>query len=93
MEILQFQGLEEKLQKLVQRYELLEKENRKLKAESEKNQILLAQANAKIAKLQQQNDALKIGAEYLSDGDKKMLEYRIDGYLREIDKCLALLDA
>lgn len=93
MEFLSLQNLENKLEKLLQRYEQLKKENQKLETNAEKNQTLLLQANEKIAQLQQQNDALKTGVQYLNVEDKKRLQSAIDGYLRDIDKCLSLLDA
>ncbi|HEY0299039.1 MAG TPA: hypothetical protein VGB84_07455 [Arachidicoccus sp.] len=93
MDNAQLQSLEEKLQQLLQRYEQLKKENQKLKNELTQTQTLLAQTNKKIAQTEQQNDALKIGVQHWSTEEKKQLQSRIDSYLKEIDKCLALLDA
>ncbi len=93
MEQTPLQGLEEKLQQLLQRYERLQKENQKLKQELENTQTLLAKNNLTIKTVQQQNDALKIGVQHWNTEEKKLLQRRIDGYLKDIENCLTLLDA
>ena len=69
----------------------LQKENRRLKEE-------LATATAKISgnqqqveELKQQVSVLKVSAGSMNEADKKELEKRINGYLKEIDRCIALL--
>ncbi|ANI89432.1 hypothetical protein A9P82_09070 [Arachidicoccus ginsenosidimutans] len=93
MENSPLQSLEDKLQKLLQRFEQLRKDNQKLRNELDKTQTSLAQANKKIEEIQRQNDALKIGVQHWSPEEKKRLQARIDGYLKDIEKCLSLLDA
>ncbi|MDE1192289.1 MAG: hypothetical protein PW786_09140 [Arachidicoccus sp.] len=90
---MQLQSLEDKLQKLMLRFEQLKKENNKLKSEVNNLQTALVLANKKTAQLQQKNDALAIGIQHKSPEEKKQLQSRIDAYLKEIDKCLSLLDA
>lgn len=93
MDNAQLKSLEEKLQKLMQRFDILKKENSKLRKELDHTHTSLAMTNKKIEKLQQQNDALKIGVQHWAPEEKKHLQYRIDSYLKDIDKCLSLLDA
>ncbi|MGF7230916.1 hypothetical protein [Arachidicoccus sp.] len=93
MEQTPLQGLEEKLQQLLRRYERLQNENQKLKSELENTQTQLAKTNLSIKALEQQNDALKVGVQHWNIEEKKVLQRRIDGYLKDIETCLALLDA
>lgn len=93
MDNAQLKSLEDKLQKLMQRFEQLKKENGKLKDALNDTQTSLARANKRIEQLQQQNDALKIGVQHWTLEEKKKLQARIDGYLKDIDKCLSVLDA
>lgn len=93
MEQTPLQSLEEKLQQLLQRYQRLQKENQKLKNELYQTQTLLAQSSNENRALEQQNDALKIGVQSWTPEEKKQLQHRIDGYLKDIEHCLALLDA
>ena len=41
--------------------------------------------------LKQQVSILKVSAGDMSEADKKEFEKRINGYLKEIDRCIALL--
>lgn len=93
MDNAQLKSLEDKLQKLMQRFEQLKKENGRLKDALNDAQTSLARANKKTEQLQQQNDALKIGVQHWTPEEKKKLQVRIDGYLKDIDKCLSVLDA
>jgi hypothetical protein len=43
--------------------------------------------------LKQQLESAAIGGAKWSPADKQQMEKRIDGYLKEIEKCLALLNS
>lgn len=83
--------IQDKLQLLLKQYNSLEKENNKLRAElsavQEKNSV--QQKNAE--DLKQQVSILKISAGEMTEKDKKEFEKKINGYLKEIDRCIALL--
>jgi regulator of replication initiation timing len=87
----QIKRIQDKLQQLLKAHAALQKENRRLKEE-------LATATAKISgnqqqveELKQQVSVLKVSAGSMNEADKKELEKRINGYLKEIDRCIALL--
>jgi chromosome segregation ATPase len=90
---IQLQNIQQKLQQVMRQYQHLQKENDQLKAELKHSQSLLAEKNKQLAELQQKADVLKLGVKEYSDQEKKDLEKRIDEYLKEIEKCLALLNA
>jgi archaellum component FlaC len=83
--------IQEKLQQLVKQYGALQKENEKLSLQlsllKEKENIQYQQ----IDELNQQVSLLKAAKSGMSEDDKKDFEKRINQYLREIDKCIAML--
>jgi len=81
----------EKLQLLLSRHEDAVKKIQQLSRENEKLKQQLAQSQEKTATLSEQVDALRIGSLALDADSKKELEKRINLYLKEIDKCMALL--
>ena len=64
-----------------------------LRKELEKQKTESLSKEEKLTALQQQVDVLKIGAHGWKDSNKKELEKRIESYLKEVEKCLALLNA
>lgn len=44
-----------------------------------------------VDELKQQVSILKVSAGDMSEADKKEFEKRINGYLKEIDRCIAML--
>ncbi len=89
---LQIKSIQDKLQLLVKQHQLLQKENGKLKKELEKATLLNTEKEQSLQNLQQQLDVLKLGSGNLDQAEKLALGKRIDAYLKEIDKCLALLN-
>ena len=89
---LQLKNLQEKLQQLLKQQLVLHKENHRLQKELEKAGNLNKEKEQFIQNLQQKVDTLKIGVGNLDDTDKAALGKKIDGYLKEIDKCIALLN-
>ena len=83
--------IQDKLQQLLKQYSFLQKENNQLKDELDKSkqQTILQQQN--INTLKQQVDVLKLNAGEMGEADKKEFEKRINAYIKEIDKCIALL--
>ncbi len=88
----QIKSIQDKLQQLLRQQALLQKENQQLKKELEKTTALHAEKQVLLQNLQQQSDAVKLGSGAISDAEKSALSKRIDLYLKEIDKCLALLN-
>ncbi|HSU27363.1 MAG TPA: hypothetical protein VLJ68_03215 [Chitinophagaceae bacterium] len=87
----QFKRIQEKLQLLLKQYAALEKENIQLKESlgKTKNQNKLHQQN--VDGLKQQVNVLKLNAGQMPEADKKEFEKRINAYLKEIDRCIAML--
>jgi archaellum component FlaC len=83
--------IQEKLQQLVKQYSALQKENEKLSLQlsllKEKESI----QHQQIDELNQQVSLLKAAKSGMSEEDKKDFEKRINQYLKEIDKCIAML--
>ena len=89
---LQIKSIQDKLQQLLKQQSILQKENQRLKKDLEKVGSQNLEKQAIVQSLQEQMDVAKLGTENLTAEEKKALSKRIDGYLKEIDKCLALLN-
>ena len=87
----QLKRVTEKLQQVVQRYHLLQKEHEQLSREvtalrdKEKARII------RIDELEMKMTALQSVTVQLAEPEKKEVEKRINRYIREIDRCIALL--
>jgi hypothetical protein len=75
----------------LKQYGSLQKENNLLKEELEKNKAQSLQHQQSVVHLKQQVDVLKLNAGEMKEVDKKEIEKRINSYLKEIDRCIALL--
>ena len=89
---LQIKSIQEKLQQLLKQQAVLQRENQRLKKELDKATGLLEEKQSLMQSLQQQMDVVKLGSGNLNEAEKNALGKRIDVYLKEIDKCLALLN-
>lgn len=87
----QIQRIEDKVQKLLKEYNLAEKEIQRLQKENGRLNEQLKLCHDQVAQLNQRADALKVKAGVIHHSTNKDLEKRIDTYLKDIDKCLALL--
>lgn len=89
---LQIKSIQDKLQQLLKQQAMLQKENQKLKKDIEKSALISGEKEEALQAIQQQVDVLKLGSGNLDEAEKNALGKRIDVYLKEIDKCLALLN-
>lgn len=89
---LQIKNIQDKLQQLLRQQALLQKENQKLKKDLEKMMLDNGEKEQSLQAIRQQVDVIKMGSGNLNDAEKIALGKRVDGYLKEIDKCLALLN-
>lgn len=89
---LQIKSIQDKLQQLLKQQALLQRENQKLTKELEKSTTGNEEKERSLQIIRQQMDVLKLGSGNLNDAEKNALGKRIDLYLKEIDKCLALLN-
>lgn len=87
----QLKRINEKLHLLIKDHVALQKENARIKQE-----LLLAQDTIKQQQnnsdvLKQQVSVLKLGSVDMNVEDKKEFEKKINGYLKEIDRCITVL--
>ena len=83
--------LQEMLHVLIKRYKQLQKENEHLKNQNEGFKTHLLQKDALIQDAQQKSAAINIASLHNID-EKKVLQHKIDLYLKDIEKCLSLLN-
>jgi len=83
--------IQEKLERLLKQYNDLQKENSLLKKEIERSSRQAVVNQQTIETLKQQVEVLKISSGNWDENDKKEFEKRINHYIKEIDKCIALL--
>jgi uncharacterized phage infection (PIP) family protein YhgE len=88
----QIENIQSKLQLLLKRQEHITKENKRFQKENEQLKEQLALKSELVIQLQHKLDAVNLNAGNVSTHLKKDLEKRINVYLKEIDKCLALLN-
>ena len=88
---LRVRRIQEKLQQLLRQRDLLLKENGKLKDELRNLQEALADRTTKLEQMQQQSEILKVTKSAMSEGERRALEKRLGQYIREIDRCIAML--
>lgn len=89
----QIHRIEDKIQQLLKEFELVKKEAERLQKENTELAKELQTKNELLRKVQQKVDAIKLTSTSLEESSKKELEKRIDTYLKEIDKCLSLLNS
>jgi predicted nucleic acid-binding Zn-ribbon protein len=87
----QLKRIQDKVQQLLKQHAAIQKENSKLKEELEAARKKLSVQQKGADELKQQVSVLKLSAGEMSETDKKDFEKRINGYLKEIDRCIALL--
>ena len=86
-------NFEEKIDKLVERYRIERKENSMLRGEISRLTQQLEQASDSYAGLEEQINKLKMAkAIEASSEDVHETKLRINQIVREIDKCIALLN-
>ena len=83
--------IQDKLQQLLKQYAALQKENSRLIQELASAQQKLAAYQKNTDELKQQVSVLKLSNGEMNEADKKEFEKRINGYLKEIDRCITLL--
>ncbi|HVU84271.1 MAG TPA: hypothetical protein VHC50_05490, partial [Puia sp.] len=69
-----------------------QKENEKLKGEFKKMTLRCDELSKEAERSGRQADALKLSGSGLNEKGKKDLEKRLNQYVRDIDRCLALLN-
>ena len=86
-------AFEFRLRKLISEYKSLQEQNSILKAELDRKQTDLMYAHQEVLELRKNYDHLKTARNLIgNEAEKAESKQRINKMVREIDKCLALLD-
>jgi hypothetical protein len=88
---LQLKRVHEKIGLLLKQHLALQKENERLREDLKKMLVRCENLTREAEKSRQQAEVSKLSGRGLDESDKKMLEKRLNQYVREIDKCIALL--
>jgi septal ring factor EnvC (AmiA/AmiB activator) len=80
-----------KLQLLLAQYSKLQHENEQQKKLIETLKQTDAQQKEKLEALRQEQLILKASIDKMDEAEKKELEQKINGYIKNIDKCISLL--
>ncbi len=83
--------IQDKLQLLLKEHTAALKENRQLKEDLSEAAEKLTTQQKNVEELKQQVSILKVSAGEMNEADKKEFEKRINGYLKEIDRCITML--
>lgn len=83
--------IQEKIQHLLKQHIALQKENESLKDELERLRKETSLSRENSATLRQQVEIMKYSNGEMEHEDKKQFEKRINTYIREIDRCIAML--
>ncbi len=85
-------ALNAKLQVLLKKYAIMQKENESLKKEVHQLNENEKRIAERINFLEMQTSILKASSGTMEPGEKADFEKRINQYLKDIDKCIAILN-
>jgi chromosome segregation ATPase len=87
----QLKRIQTKLQQLLKQHTVLQKENGQLKEELRFARNEVSSHQETMDNLKQQVDVLKYSNGEMNGEDKKEFEKKISSYVKEIDRCIAML--
>jgi len=85
--------IQDKLHTLLKQFSQLQKENLRLTEELGTALEKLNEQQKHAEELRQQVQVLKMSQGEMTDPERKEFEKKINGYIKEIDRCIALLGA
>lgn len=85
--------IQDKLQQLLKQHTYLQKENQLLKEQLNSSRQQLADYEKNIDDLKQKVEILQLSNGEMHETDRKQFEKRINHYVKEIDRCIAMLSA
>jgi hypothetical protein len=83
--------INEKLQRLLTQFLLIRKENEKMRQELKELKLSDAEKNNRIESLVQQVEILRAAKTQMTEEEKRAFEKRINQYLKEIERCISLI--
>lgn len=87
----QIKRIYDKLQQLLKQQASVQKENQLLRDELETAQKQVIQYQETAEALKQQVSILQLGNGQMNEEDKKEFEKKLTTYIKEIDRCIAML--
>jgi chromosome segregation ATPase len=87
----QIKRIQDKLQRLLKQQQALSRENEELKGQLSVYKNDSVDNRNTIDELKQQVSILKVNAAEMTDIDKREFEKRLNYYIKEIDRCIAML--
>jgi predicted nuclease with TOPRIM domain len=87
----QIDRIRTKVQALVKKQQVLEKENEKLRTELDRKQGVELELKEKVGQLEEQLNLAKVSGGQMDDASKKAFEKQLNQYIKEIDRCIAML--
>jgi regulator of replication initiation timing len=87
----QIERIKAKIQAVLKKQQLLEKENEKLKAELDRRTGIEHELKDKVVQMEEQVSLLKASSGKLDEASKKAFEKQLNHYIKEIDRCIAML--
>ena len=85
-------SINQRLQQLHKKYSALQMENAILNAELEKNREFEKNSIEKINSLEMQASILKASAGKMNEKEKQNFDRRINQYIKDLDKCIGMLN-
>jgi chromosome segregation ATPase len=89
---IQLKQIHDKLQQLLKQYQSLQKENTKLKDEIQEFKSHHHNHTEELERLRQRTQILQSTKTEMNQEEKKAFEKRLNNYIKEIDRCIALLN-
>lgn len=84
--------INDKLQRLLKNYQLLQKDNQRQSLLIEELTKVKEKGSQQITALREQVSILKAATGLMNEAEKKTFEKTINQYIKEIDKCIGLLN-
>jgi hypothetical protein len=88
----QITRISEKLQLVLRQLQVLQKENERLRGQLEQERRNQQVRVLEIEQLQQQAEILKLSRGEMKESEKKAFQKRLNQYIKEIDRCISLLN-
>ena len=83
--------LQQKLLLVTKKYDAMQASTLRLQQSKEEATISIKKMEEKISALETQNLVLKSAIQHLDPADKKLLEQKINGFIKSLDKTISLL--
>lgn len=87
----QIERIKTRVQGLVKKHHALELEHDKLKSELERKSGIEKELKEKVARMEEQLNLARAAGGQMDDTSKKAFEKQLNHYIKEIDRCIAML--